>query len=172
MLNSLSSLFFPVWSIPQSFIHICGPLLDSLQYVHSFLLLCSPELDTVLQMLSHQFCVERENQLPLTSCQCFSWNSQGYFATRVQCSLTVGSLSSRTPPHILLCTDAVQLLNPQCVTCLGLFLPQVQGFASPIVEPHEIPLWPFLFSVSIVTVSKDYLEHFFFGVCRLNFKIL
>jgi len=47
-LNSPSSQPFLIGEMLQSLHHLCGPSLDSLQYVHVSLVLRSPELDTVL----------------------------------------------------------------------------------------------------------------------------
>jgi len=44
--------------------HLCGPPLDSLQQVHVFPVPRSPELDTGLQVGSHQSGVEGQNPLP------------------------------------------------------------------------------------------------------------
>ena len=44
--------------------HLRDPPLDSLQQVHGLLMLGAPELDTVLQVGSHESGVEGENHLP------------------------------------------------------------------------------------------------------------
>ncbi|KAK4815207.1 hypothetical protein QYF61_021826 [Mycteria americana] len=44
--------------------HVCGPPLDPLQQLHVLLVLRTPELDTALQVRSHQSRAEGQNHLP------------------------------------------------------------------------------------------------------------
>ena len=48
----------------ESFSHLCSPLLDSPQYVHVFLVLGSPVLDTALQVRPHQCWIKGQDHLP------------------------------------------------------------------------------------------------------------
>lgn len=54
------------------FAFLRGLSLDSLQYVHASLVLWSPELDTVLQVCLHHYCVERKDHLLLPGGLCMT----------------------------------------------------------------------------------------------------
>lgn len=56
-----------VWKMLQSLNHLCGPFLDSLEYVHIFLVLGNPEPGTVLQVWHHQCWVKGKDHFPWTA---------------------------------------------------------------------------------------------------------
>lgn len=54
---------FLILQMPQSVNHLCGPLLDLLQYVYVSFVLGISEQDTVFQMWPHQGQVEAKDHL-------------------------------------------------------------------------------------------------------------
>ncbi|KAK4823325.1 LOW QUALITY PROTEIN: hypothetical protein QYF61_000927 [Mycteria americana] len=62
-LNNPNSLSLSL-EVLQPLDHFCGPPLDLLQQLHVLLVLRAPELDTVLQVRSHQSRAEAQNHLP------------------------------------------------------------------------------------------------------------
>ena len=55
---------FLIREVLQSFNHLSGPSLSSLHYVHTCLVVGSPELDTVLQVWPYQCSAEGKGHLP------------------------------------------------------------------------------------------------------------
>lgn len=69
--------------------HFCVLLLDLLQYVHVFLLLEVPELDTIFQVGSHRKGVEGQNDLPRSACHAAFYDAQrdlSLWAASLNCS--------------------------------------------------------------------------------------
>lgn len=56
--------------------------------------------------------------------------------------LAYGPLGVCEDPQVLFCKHASQLVSPQHVLVLGVVLPQMQDFALPLVELHEVSCQP------------------------------
>jgi len=87
---------FLTGDVLQPLDHFCGPPLDLLQQLHVLLVLRAPELDTRLQVGSHQSRVEGQNHLPQPACQAAfdaAQDTVGLLAASADCWL----MSSFTP---------------------------------------------------------------------------
>ncbi|KAK4806259.1 LOW QUALITY PROTEIN: hypothetical protein QYF61_013403 [Mycteria americana] len=111
---------FLIGEVFQPSDHFCGPPLDQLQQLHVFPVLRAPELDAVLQLLSH-------------SCECT-------LLSRVQPFI-------HQYPQVLLCRAALDHIIPQPV--LELRIAPTQDLALGLVELHEVHTGPLLQLVQV-----------------------
>ena len=110
----------------QSLSHLLGPALNSLQYVDVFLVLGSPELDTLLQVWSLQFWVEGKGHL--------SWPASDAFPTVVWYTFSLlfhqipllahGKFGVHQVAQILYCHGVFQPGVLSKSWCLGFLLPR------------------------------------------------
>ncbi|KAK4805635.1 hypothetical protein QYF61_009861 [Mycteria americana] len=154
--------------------HFCGPPLDLLQEVHVFPVLRTLELDTVLQVGSHQSRAEGQNQLPHPA-------GHASFDAAHQKKDTVGFLGCEHTlpahvqlfihqyPQVLLHRAALKQFIPQPVLILGVALTQVQDLALGLVEPHEVHMGPLL---ELVHVPLDGISSLRSVSCTTPFGVI
>ncbi|KAK4830124.1 hypothetical protein QYF61_008551 [Mycteria americana] len=122
--------------------HFCAPSLELLEQVHVFLVLGTPELDTVLQEGSHR--VEGENHLPRPAGHTSFYAAQG----------TIGVLGCKrtllSHVQVFIHQAALNPFIPQPVPELGIAPTQVQDLALGLVELHEVLTGPLLKPVKIL----------------------
>ncbi|KAK4825246.1 hypothetical protein QYF61_025645, partial [Mycteria americana] len=123
---------------------LCGPPLDPLQQVHVFPVLRTPELNTVLQVGSHQSGVEGQNPLiqpaghtPFDAAQ----DTVGLLGCE-RTLLAHVHLFIHQYPQVLLRRAALSPFIPQPVLILGVAPTQVQDLALGLVEPHDVHTGP------------------------------
>ncbi|KAK4831208.1 hypothetical protein QYF61_016045 [Mycteria americana] len=129
--------------------HFCGPPPDLLQQVHVFPVLRVPELDSVLQVGSHQSGVEGQNHLPQPAGHASFDAAQGTVGL-LGCERTLPvhvQLFIHQYPHVLLGRAALNPIIPQPVLILGVAPTQVQDPALGLVQPHEVHTGPLLESL-------------------------
>ena len=126
----------------QSLHHLCGPSLDSLQYVHLSPVLGTPALDPALQLWPHQCGVEGKDHLPRPAGNTPPDADQD--PIDLLCSkgtmLSHLQLGVHQDPQVLSCQAAFQLGGPQHIFLHRVVLAEVQDFALLLVEPHEVPV--------------------------------
>ena len=136
----------------QSLSHPCGPLLNSLQYVHVSSILQSRELDTAPYVWPHQHWIKGKDHLPWPASNIWSSAAEDTFAL-LSCK---GTLLAHTQggvhqdPKVLSCQVAFQPSGPQPVLLVhGVVPPQKQNFALPLIALHEVLVSPFLQPVEV-----------------------
>ncbi|KAK4810201.1 hypothetical protein QYF61_011795 [Mycteria americana] len=149
----LSQPFF-IGEVFQPSDHFCGPPLDPLQQVHVFPVLRAPELDTVLQVGSHQSRVEGQNHL-LQPAGHAAFDAAQDMVGFLGCECTLLAhvqLFIHQYPQVLLCRAALNPFIPQPLLIPGLAPTKLQDLALGLVEPHEVHTGPLL---KIVQVPLD-----------------
>ncbi|KAK4824943.1 hypothetical protein QYF61_021631, partial [Mycteria americana] len=119
--------------------------------VHVFPVLRTPELDTVLQVGSHQSRAEGQNHLPRPAGHA-SFDAAQDAVGLLGCKHTLLShvqLFIHQYPQALLFRAALSPFIPQPVLILGVALTQVQDPALGLVEPHEVHMGPLLELVQV-----------------------
>ncbi|KAK4828585.1 hypothetical protein QYF61_027675 [Mycteria americana] len=140
--------------------HFCGPPLDLLQQVHVLPVLRTPELDTVLQVGSHQSGVEGQNPLPRPAGHA-SCDAAQDMVGLLGCKRTLSAhvrLLIHQYPQVLLHRAALNPFIPQPVLIPGVAPTQVQDFALGLVEPHEVHTGPLLELVQVPLDSMPSLR--------------
>ena len=122
--------------------HLCGPSLDSLQYVYISLVLGSPELATGLQLWPHQRWVQRKDHLPWPAGNTLS-NAAPDTIDHLCHKLVHVILGVHQDPQVLFCQVAFQLGGPQHILVHWVVLPHVEDFVLALVELQEVPVSPF-----------------------------
>ena len=110
----------------------------------SFLCWGLQELDTVLQVGSHQSEVEGQNHLPRPAGHTsFDAAQDAIGFLGCECTLPAHvQLLTHQYPQAPLCRAALSPLIAQPVLVLGIALTHVQNLALGLVEPHEVPHGP------------------------------
>lgn len=148
--------------------HLSGPLLDLSRGVRGVLVLESPQLDSVLQMLSHNCWIEGNNHFPWAAGCCGSDTHMhlAFLAWAVAGSHSACPLRSLCP-FMPSCFSASR--SPDLSWCVGLLHLKVQDFAFCFADLHALEFIFFyrlnafyLFS----TVSFNY-----FGPCYCSFCV-
>ena len=130
--------------MPQCLNHLCGPLLNYLQYFYVSLVLGSTELDPEAH-LTHAQQRWRTSSLNLLA-MLFLMQSKrllAFFAARTHSRLMVNLLFART---LRACYAKVLSSHsaPSPYWCKELFLPKGRTWEFPFAELHENPVRPFL----------------------------
>ncbi|KAK4829013.1 hypothetical protein QYF61_001769 [Mycteria americana] len=129
--------------------HFCGPPLDTLQQVHVFPVLRTPELDAVLQVGSHQSGAERQNHIPRPAGHT-SFDAAQDMVGLLGCECTLSAhvqLFIHQYPQVLLCRAALNPFISQPLLIPGIAPTQVQDPAFGLVrshEPHQVHTGPLL----------------------------
>ncbi|KAK4811347.1 hypothetical protein QYF61_027576 [Mycteria americana] len=126
--------------------HLHGPPLDPLELVHVFLILGAPELNTVLQVGSHESGVEGENHFPRPAGHAFFDAAQDTIVF-LGCKRTLPAhiqFFIHQYPQVLLCRAAHNPLIAQPVSMFGIAPTQVQDLALGLAELHEVRTGPLL----------------------------
>ena len=117
-----------VWELLWALNHLCGPLLELLQYAHVALTLGSPALGDNSPGACQQCRVERKDHISQPFCNVFSnaaGEAVGHFATRAYCWIMFHLVSIRMPRSF-----SAELLSswsgPSLSWCMGLFLPRLR----------------------------------------------
>ncbi|KAK4816170.1 hypothetical protein QYF61_011552 [Mycteria americana] len=131
--------------------HFCGPPLDPFQQLHVLPVLKAPELDTVLQVGSHQSRVEGQNHLPQPAGHASAAAAQGvggFLGCNHPLSAHVWHFVHQYP-QVLLSRAALNPFIPQPVLIPGVALTQVQDPALGLVRSHEVCMGPLLELVQV-----------------------
>ncbi|KAK4831745.1 hypothetical protein QYF61_018943 [Mycteria americana] len=120
--------------------HLRGPLADPFQQVHVFLKLGTPELNTVLQVGSHESGAEGQNHVPRPAGHTSFEAAQDTIGF-LGCEHTSPALTQffiHQYLQVLLRRAALNPLIAQPVSMVGIALTQVQNLALGLVELHEL----------------------------------
>jgi len=121
---------------------LCGPPLDPLQQFHVFLVLRAPELDTGLQVGSHQCRAEGQNPLSRPAGHAAFGAAQdmaGFLGCK--CTLvTHVQLFTHQYPQVLLGRAALNPFIPQPVSMFQIAPTQVQDLTLGLAELHDARL--------------------------------
>ncbi|GAB0186614.1 mitochondrial enolase superfamily member 1 [Grus japonensis] len=131
--------------------HLHGPPLDLLQQFHVLCMLGTPELDTVLQVGSHQNRVEGQDHLPLPAGHA-SFDAAQDTVGFLGCKRTLPAhveLFINQHPQVLLLRAAFNPFLAQPVVVLGIALTHMQDLALGLVELHEFRMGPPLQPVKV-----------------------
>ncbi|PKU35584.1 nipped-bhypothetical protein [Limosa lapponica baueri] len=148
-------------SIARIVKQLCGLPLEMLQQDHVLLMLGPLELDTVLQVGSHQCGVEGQNHLPLPAGHASSDAAQDAVRS-LGCKWTLPAhvqLFIHQYPEVLLIRAALNPFIPQPVLILGIAPTQAQDPILGLVEPHEVHMAPLLKLVQVPLDGIPSLRH-------------
>jgi len=143
-----------------------GPPLDLLQQIHVFSGLRSPELDTGLQVGSHQSRAEGQNHLPQPAGHVSSDAAQDMVGL-LGCKGTLlchTELLVNQHPHVLLSRAALNPFSAQPVFVFGIAQTHVQDFALGLVELPDVCTGPHL---KPVKVPLDGISLFYRGEAEI-----
>ncbi|KAJ7413989.1 hypothetical protein WISP_87148 [Willisornis vidua] len=133
------SLYFTQGEVLQPSIHLHGPPLDSLQQVHIFLVLSTPELYAAFQVGSHESGVQRENHFPqpagYTSFDA-AQNTIGFLGCKHTLLSHVQVFICQNL-QVLLLSAALNPFSALTIFIRGITQTQVQYLALKLTESHE-----------------------------------
>ncbi|KAK4818029.1 hypothetical protein QYF61_004153 [Mycteria americana] len=141
--------------------HLRSPPLDSSQQVHVLLMLGAAELNTILQVGSHESGVEGENHL-LQPAGHASFDAAQDTVGFLGCKRTLlghVELLISQHPQVLLLRAALNPFSSQLVFVLGIAPTHVQDLALGLVELHEVHTGPPLKSVKVPPDGIPSLQH-------------
>ena len=140
--------------------HLCGTPLGPLQQVHVFLVLRPPELDTALQVGSHQRRVEGQNHLPQPAGHASLDAAQDTVGLLGCESILPGhvELLNHQYPQVLLLRAALNPFSAQSAFVVGIAPTHVQDLALGLVKLHEVCTDPTLKPVKIPQDGIPFLQ--------------
>ncbi|KAK4827196.1 hypothetical protein QYF61_015224 [Mycteria americana] len=156
--------------VPSSY-HFCGPPLDPIQQVHVLPVLRAPELDTVLQVGSHQSRVEGWNHFPRPAGHA-SFDAAQDTVGLLGCECTLLApvqLFVHQYPQVLFHRAALNHIIPQPVLELRIAPTQVQDPTLGLVEPHEVHTDPL---PQLVQVPLDDTLSFWHVSCTTQLGVI
>jgi len=161
---------FLITEVLQLSDHLCGPPLDLLQQLRVLLVLGTPELDTGLQVGSHQSGVEGQNHLPRPAGHA-SLDAAQDTVGRLGCECTLVAhvkFFIYQYPQILLLRAALNPFISHPVLIVETAPTQMRDLALGLVEPHEVHMGPLL---KLVQVPLDGILSFWCVSCTTQLGV-